>query len=1703
MTMKDAATQDKVLQLLLDSSLDSSISEAFFVQVGVTLGEAKGIDSVTNATTSASPAAVVDWASSWLILVDETVVRDGGGSLVALEGIIHVFAKSWMLCNDASERFPLLELLRQLSKSTRLRLIPVLMEQLVLNFTGQYKPAMAPILAHCVTHYGRDHDERLLALQYVLQATWNLTELDHHSTGLALWLLKALWYFVESLDCAPPPVYESSWNLITMCVHWMEELLHMMQENEEVLLAALRHNIPRLIRLCQSQSIPVTGILKPFDDASLILEKDVTLSLVTLAFSYSSITNNILNLLARAKAMDEESRTMAQALLSNFRTEYQESCAFLAKTLNQISLLDPRENITSKSGREPHLFDCFTDDDSDLLEFVALHGRFNETHDLFEYQQIEALLFGILLQERNREWSSRYWDRLLDRYPHLSVFLVPVAIDRMNKAYEGDAEELILELESLSRFVVDPHCAQLIWNLVGVDLMESHVPLNLRVFLIRLFPILMSVNKKLYRRVIAALSVCSQDRSVEVRFACVQTVTDLAEKDAIRDVSDVIGWLNAFLSEDPSESPMHLLIVRQSIMALRYLVLSEELDFDVVIKVLNKRLAPVTDLKSILSMKPAILETYSLLLGSGSITLSEAQIEGTGDFCMSHEVQSAIKTLLAIGEFSSEMLLDPDLISSLDQVYLKRVLLATMESLNSYNLGFLGIDEDHVNAYFQEMQNETEQLSLQHDSCYARILSMIEKSFRSIQKWVFSLEESTSLVQLTQKVILLEESALGSKLWGKTRTARNQSRVTTDSVLPLGLPGREKVRRLLIDGTPATPIALLLASEESGIVAVRDLGDSCAGISDPVMLAFTVHALLSATSRAIEERKHSLDVLVGDIRKWHEVFLGPDSMYLALSALVFSWTRIYGEGSSDPAVIDICRSILDAYTQQYFRNDDIGKICIGLSAAASLSSELFFSERIIALLKNSVRGFGGSPTYGAFHGLSSIFNKICDLMNTNQISDRDWALRTVSSISSFALEELASCFEGCSAISDFLSGLATGSLSIEKIDRLREYDPSTIPVLMTKQVEARSILLGSTTMVSRIPGYDRVAALGCFHFLNLLEWGCGKGFAMAPLLVECSREKIIAEKDYEGFFVDLESEFVDRFENCSFEVAEDIFYAACCGSPRVIPTPVRELLSRTDIPFGDDGDGIFMVAYASRILNLPFLGLGVYGTLSGIHPWATKSEITAFDKKLTEVISSSDSTKNEIYASLLLGLLSSARFSSESRRSCPAGEDKRFVEVEGSPMKLPTPLEGTALSLVQRCFLIPSQAVDGDHQKGLALTILKPMSLPDSFVPVFRKWLSSLSGDLRELFLELLVCQVKERRRVVFDGTAFTELLSEFILWDEEHSISDLTVLARFMGDFVTKLPSSKNEVVAARIWKDCAILLGKHDDTVTFCLESICKLLSCKSLSPKTLLWFKELVTRTIYVDLARSGAQFHSWLVTNAFVSCLECLSHSDLEATPLIDFHGGRNLLEEAFSVRLLLILISKEHFGDNGSQQIERVIRWIAYQIPNATDQRVQKVLLLSIHHYADTLKTSYQLRSHQLASILEALLQINDTGKEIGIEWLSVALSHWGVSRADDSVTQFSLTDSLSLFSIREKTLSRLTALSTRSLPHNASHFSHKAKSAILFNLIHRLEKRWERGKSILTLEDVLVRSVMCCRHHTSTEDTVSSTFSTALQKNEV
>ena len=177
----------------------------------------------------------------------------------------------------------------------------------------------------------------------------------------------------------------------------------------------------------------------------------------------------------------------------------------------------------------------------------------------------------------------------LQCYPRMASRVVPSIVDVARTCQAASlqlptTETLLASLEFLASpcIVSDPHGAHLAWTFLS-SLAKEGVPTAVRSSVIRLLPEMCSSNKRLFRRArdVIGKSMVAQDPII--RISATAALSDMASIDLLRDVEQIVGWIQNRLTDDEPA------VVYYALETLRYLVVNEELEFDLVFRVLEKK----------------------------------------------------------------------------------------------------------------------------------------------------------------------------------------------------------------------------------------------------------------------------------------------------------------------------------------------------------------------------------------------------------------------------------------------------------------------------------------------------------------------------------------------------------------------------------------------------------------------------------------------------------------------------------------------------------------------------------------------------------------------------------------------------------------------------------------------------------------------------------------------------------------------------------------------------------------------------------------------------------------------------------------------------------------------------------------------------------------------------------------------------------
>ena len=377
---------------------------------------------------------------------------------------------------------------------------------------------------------------------------------------------------------------------------------------------------------------------------------------------------------------------------------------------------DSQDLISTKSMAQMHLQDYLTIDKVTFL--TTMSDQSLERNISTSTSQAEITMFALSLiveaatstdrNELDTLLNTVYsvFDRVLEVLPHLgrrslTIFKGILKLFISTKSTSEVQRLLEFLCGSVSR---DASCAHEIWAMISIMIDPTVASVKVQSMILRLYPVLCNTNKRLYGRICESIGKYVTHPNSQLRLVTASTICELAKENLIRDVSDVIGWVQAYLEDEED------LIVYQAILSLYYLVLTGDLDYVIVLKVLNKKLVKFDDgVSNVLSLSDVVIEAFVKFLGIGELAdddESESEDEDDLEKEAPPHVQLSIKTLcnLALSGNMIQCNTSPPLEFSkmyiLEQLY---------ESLSQYSAESFGIDEDVIcqdeyeedNLYFQ------------------------------------------------------------------------------------------------------------------------------------------------------------------------------------------------------------------------------------------------------------------------------------------------------------------------------------------------------------------------------------------------------------------------------------------------------------------------------------------------------------------------------------------------------------------------------------------------------------------------------------------------------------------------------------------------------------------------------------------------------------------------------------------------------------------------------------------------------------------------------------------------------------------------------------------------------------------------------------------------------------------------------------------
>ena len=1539
----------------------------------------------------------------------------------------------------------------------------------------------------------------------------------------------------------------------------------------------------------------LNGLIVEMDDSLVQLNTLVVFRLSTMALTTPLVgeTKSILTLFSYL--LPSES-AFARGLTSSVGAIYMDhpSCQQAAKHLlktaqgmdQQLMGLSDRTNTYSvvqllEEG----------DDGEEVLKFLSSCVDASELENLSAAKQVEVLLLGISLMEivgnDDLQCAARsFVKKLLQKYPHLGLLLMPSLIADINAAaVEKTPNDVLSKVQFLADSVtVDPTCAQQAWNLLGIQMLEPDKPVVLRVMILRLLPRLCLANKRLYRRVMDTLgahrtgkptggsdpealtpdSMTILTEVIDIRIAVAASITDLAKDDLIRDTSDCIGWIQEFLVEDYSKSPEKTLLVHYAIMTLHYLVIAHELDFNLVLKVLKKKLCPVTSIDDVQHLPPVIQEALALLLGDGECDggSSSEEVDKADNLetpAISAQVVGAVQVLIDLG--TQYETVKPDEGTSMELI--ARIRRNIYYSLSRYSLDALGLDEDGIKAAiaWKEQVNER---SDEPPVLASRYVSLRQLAVIGIQlpAGVRGMVEDfeTILREFTSKMLRFEEEALSSSLWATkgTRHHVQQRRGEAGKASAkegTSLPAPSKLQSIHKQMPSASSsLARLLCFEGKGLSKFLALaGEVSFEEREPSTLVFLVQAWLNSCSRLLSQfhdgtRVKGLNQALEEIKRWGQHTGNNDAMYLTMAAI-----SVYFPNSDDKddalLVEQIRMEVFEAFKSLDFRNADISKISLSLIAINAVrDGKHERASDIMGVLEQTVKGYGGQLTFGAAYGLALIAQAVCKKSDRVQASSADAVKSGIGRVTGFLAEELLQCTEAtndrCDVLATLIACLQSGVSTPGLVNSLADLVSQQFSMIPTKIETAKYLFIALGLCLPALSRVNGDLLLGTLFLLERFQWGSGKGVALVPVLAEAKTTGVLTEDEYNVIVTDY-SRLFEQGRGGSGEnmhSVEDLFYALNGTSAKPSPAVIRQFLTQTSHTLDDSRVISPIISAVVSISSFPCLGFGtkVFSTPPQLRAEISSSTVDNVLEVLKIALdahvdySTSDYSQNAV---MVMGLLASMKNQPSDIISLAPTKENVSQSRATSKLKslnldfalLPSAQQGTVLSDMMRLIQDTHKSHTADMVRFVEC--LEFLSLPGHFAKHFLEPLISEDNDrTKEGCVSLLAAQICGRRKAVFEGKDFTNIALQIcimplvsfnaLLGSGKASL----LFVKCLEGVARALPTELVENGAGNLWEVCLSLSTDETGLLVNYLKSIQNILKGQKkgekqspASPKTMTFLEQFVSTKIFSDLRElswcasigenNAAEETS--ILKAYVACLKELPLASLEQFDVFAFQEDDSFSGEVLRTLVILELVKDQYFKDDARATLEytKVLAWFSRKfVMSGAELYLETLRRISCALAAATSILRAPERREILLFVLEQLLLCQPSAAVIGLDLLSILLASWCSDVATDgdlSMAYVCIHSTDKLQSLSDNALGQMFSFFRHDLCFNLSTYGRKEKiSAIIANQVWRLYTTWSRHDADQEVLQCLKRTFICgSSSETKEEDFVALTCSILLQAN--
>ncbi|KAL3810916.1 hypothetical protein ACHAXA_008766 [Cyclostephanos tholiformis] len=1212
-------------------------------------------------------------------------------------------------------------------------------------------------------------------------------------------------------------------------------------------------------------------------------------------------------------------------------------------------------------------------------------------------------------------------------YPRLASRAIPSIVDAARSCLYSQSQMpqiLFGALEFLTTpcVVFDPYGAQMVWAFLSSLSMEG-VPSAVRSSVLRLLPGICSSNKRLTRRILDVIGLSMVAHDSIIRLSATAALADLAKFDLIRDVESIIGLVqNRLTDEDPA-------VLYYALEILRYFVVNEELEFDLVVRVLEKRLdIDLSKIETILGLNKLALEGLVRLLGQGGLDEKEDNDDDdksgrvVGGPTVSPQTIKAVAILVELAILPQQSIKSAE--QDVDKTFLAKVRIQNRiySSLSGYSAEVLGLDPESIRSW------DGTNLSLDDstDVCpeimrYLCLKDIVLNGINFGAKFCVKNDDSNDFDETKQEILWsattigktllhFEEDLYGSFYFrgghsyggasseklSKIHSER-QSR-TFKSVLS-SLPDASKIQQIYEAETRSAAAVAVLYSIGANTTISLETEDILAQISvcigdvsnesvdsfyHSLQVCSIIHSMnivwksIQGANDRIKEKL--LNEVAVQMNEWAGNY--GDCAYITMAALVLA---VDDTAHCWVGAMNIQNTILNGQNNYIFESDDTKYLCLGM-VAARLSRH---SDARVTGLIDSIEQFlldGGPQTsFGALFGLGIVNANLMTGNMDGTDPSTTWRKQQARRIMSTLLTTFNNCLaQENEAVLSLASAIKFGHEGNELFKLCSDLGSLYIQDGFFQKMRACLVSIGSSFPVLSSVSSDLLKCV--LDIVDKLPWGSGKGFVLHVAYKTAIDSGALGTKDLLEAMLTT-SNFIQKSSNGVGDALLSLASLCHISSDKVqreldgVAKKFQEILQGNYANVSGDDRLLSIIAGCAAIGEVP--GLTIFTPT--IHTKLKKNFVANIAKTLEEIaLNDAEELKYRDASTIGLGVLCAMSNSSCNGHKKVSGNTLETIQAkDGSLMQ-------DILQEVEHAYTELCPETSNEHTNRVATTLklrallstLETVALPGSFSRVIEQILnvSSINEvELKASSIKLLVSQLESRRRIGFDGRGFIDLstrLAKMSQDDLKTCIGETSIVMKSLPDLIYQIPSSTGEEVVTSLWLICRNDLNSSssESTIEF-LGAMKKLLSViigdgkaspkKSISPALQRTLQKFINVEVFFNLCDDAVPL---IHNGSCISNVWAAYVSCLQLIPSATFEEA-DILNCIINQANVFGMATRSALSNKATQKVEY---WISLQDITDISQPDVRILLLSIVIIAAHMRNDTDMKESILA-LFEVML----------------------------------------------------------------------------------------------------------------------------------